>query len=60
VVTNNMPPIPYMSAPLSNLLRTFAHHRRAAQTEPMRPKEWESNTRAVAELNVTARTAFRL
>ena len=55
-----MPTIPYMTAPLGNLLRTLAFHRHLGETEPMRPKELELNSRIVAELNVTAKTAFRL
>ena len=55
-----MPTIPYMTAPLGNLLRTLAFQRRLGENEPMRPKELELNSRIVAELNVTAKTAFRL
>lgn len=55
-----MPPIPYMTTTLGNLLRMLAYHRRLAENEPMRPKELELNSKIVAELSVTAKTAFRL
>ena len=55
-----MPTIPYMTPSLGNLLRTLAFHRELGEEEPMRPKELELNNKIVAELSVTAKTAFRL